>query len=189
MDNEHGIRLGLEHLLTLGHRRITLLVNEPPLRGNTRARVGSFRACARAHALREARVASCDAPVRGDAAIRARVRALLAAPRRPTAIFTVSDSGAWMVLKCLAEQGVRVPEEISVLGFDDDRASAFMQPSLSTLAQPIEAIARRAVDLLVQDLPPSGTELLAPALVVRESTGPAPAAREAAGVGKRPRDH
>lgn len=59
-----------------------------------------------------------------------------------------------------------------MLGFDDDRASAYMQPALSTLAQPVDLIARRAIDLLTRAQSPSGTVLLPPTLVVRESTGP-----------------
>jgi DNA-binding LacI/PurR family transcriptional regulator len=66
---------------------------------------------------------------------------------------------------------IPVPEKISVLGFDDDRASAYMQPALSTLAQPVDEIARRAIDLLVQREAPTGEFLLPPKLVVRESTG------------------
>ena len=69
----------------------------------------------------------------------------------------------------------RVQTRAQVVGFDDDRASAYMQPPLTTLAQPIDDIARKAIDLLVQTSHPRGTFLLPPSLVVRESTGKAPA--------------
>lgn len=89
----------------------------------------------------------------------------------------MSDTGAWVTLKALADLDVPVPGKMSVLGFDDDRASAYMQPALSTLAQPVDHIARRAIELLVNDAHPVGDELLPPTLVVRESTGPAPRVR------------
>ena len=180
VDNDVGIRLGMRHLTDLGHRRITLLVNEPMTHGNTHNRVHSFRTVAREAGLREARVVFCDGSVRGDAALREGVVQAVAGSRRPTAIFAVSDWGAWITLKTLARRGIRVPEEISVLGFDDDRASAFMQPSLSTLAQPVKDMADRAMDLLLQPAPPAGVSLLPPSLVVRESTGPAAASESRA---------
>jgi len=172
VDNDVGIRLGMRHLMDLGHRRITLLVNEPMAYGNTHSRVLSFRTVAREEHLSGARVIFCDGSVRGDAAIREGVVQALAA-HQPTALFAVSDWGAWVTLKLLASRGMRVPADISVMGFDDDRASAFMQPSLSTLAQPIKDIAIRALDLLLLPAAPSGRHLLPPSLVVRESTGTA----------------
>ncbi len=175
VNNDVGMRLGMRHLMHLGHRRIVLLVNEPMTYGNTRLRVRSFRSVACEHGLRDARVVFCDPSSRGDAAIREGVGRSLASSCRPTALFAVSDWGAWVALKFLAARGLRVPADISVLGFDDDRASAFMQPSLSTLAQPIQAIAQRALACLIQPAAPTGlTTLLPPTLVVRESTGPAP---------------
>jgi LacI family transcriptional regulator len=171
VDNEIGIRLGMEHLMKLGHRRIVLLVNEPPDTGNIRARVRAFRSVVREAGLTGSRVVVSGPGVWGSAA-NAKVGELLASKPAPTAIFTVSDPGAWTILRCLTELGVKAPEQISVLGFDDDRASAFMQPALSTLAQPIELIAQRALDLLTQVEIPSGMELLPPKLIVRESTGP-----------------
>jgi LacI family transcriptional regulator len=174
VDNETGIRLGLEHLLALGHRRIVLLVNEPMRAGNTRARVRAFESIARARGLDgEARVAFCPGIWKDPGATR-KIGAALGPGPRPTAVFAVSDPGAWAVLKAFAELGVAVPAEVSVLGFDDDRASAFMQPPLSTLAQPIDAIAARAVALLTQKAAPGGAAFLPPALIVRESTARAP---------------
>ncbi len=174
VDNESGIRQGMEHLMSLGHRRILLLVNEPMEEGNIQARVRAFKAIVRTRRLTGSGVEICARDSWRNGTAKARLRELLGANPAPTAIFTVSDTGAWVTLKCLARLGIAVPARISVLGFDDDRASAYMLPALSTLAQPIEVIARRAIDLLTQSKPPEGMELLPPALRVRESTGPAP---------------
>ena len=172
VDNDVGIRLGMKHLMELGHRRIVLLENEPSGHGNTQARVHSFRTIAAESGLTQARVVPCHEGEPEDAVRRAMGR-ILAQKTRPTALFAVSDHGAWIALKYLAEQGIKVPGEISVLGFDDDRASRYMHPALSTLAQPFDAIARRTLELAIQKTRPGGLELLPPTLVVRESTGPA----------------
>ena len=174
VDNADGILQGMKHLMSLGHRRILLLVNEPMAEGNIQARVKEFRAIVKANHLAGSRVEICPRDSWRNDGAKARLRELLNGDSAPTALFNVSDSGAWVTLKCLAEMRIPVPEKISVLGFDDDRASAYMQPALSTLAQPIDIIARRAITLLTQRELPQGTELLPPALVVRESTGPAP---------------
>lgn len=172
VDNESGIRQGMEHLVALGHRRVALLVNEPVEEGNIQARVKAFRAFVRERGLTGSKVVPCERDALNDEAAPSLLHGLLAGPSAPTALFTVSDTGAWVVLRCLADLGVPVPKDVSVLGFDDDRASAYMQPALSTLAQPVDLIARRAIDLLTRAQSPSGTVLLPPTLVVRESTGP-----------------
>lgn len=173
VDNESGIRQGMEHLVSLGHRRIVLLVNEPQEEGNIQARIQAFRRFIRERKLTRSRVVACERDTWRDELATTRLRELLQGVDAPTALFMVSDTGAWVAMKCLAELGVSVPDRVSVLGFDDDRASAFMQPALCTLAQPVDLIAQRALDLLTQSESPQGTHLLPPALVVRESTGPA----------------
>jgi len=178
VDNDAGIRIGMDYLTHLGHRRIVLLVNEPIEAGNTRARIQAFEAYCRQAGLAGSRVVDCGLSFAGDS-IKATVTGLeqvLALDPRPTAIFTVSDPGAWIVLRLLADRDIRVPGAVTVLGFDDDRASAFMLPALSSLAQPVAAIAKRALDLLLQEDPPHGMELLPPVLIKRGSTGPAPKA-------------
>ena len=177
VDNADGIRQGMEHLVALGHRRILLPFNEPMTKAaSERAWTSSGR--------RARRFGSSEPPSNAAAGnvwralwAKSRLQEILAGPKPPTAIFAVSDTGAWVTLKALADLDVPVPGKMSVLGFDDDRASAYMQPALSTLAQPVDHIARRAIELLVNDAQPVGDELLPPTLVVRESTGPAPRVR------------
>lgn len=175
VDNEQGIRQGMDHLASLGHRRIALLVNEPREEGNIQARIKAFQSIVREHAFAGSRVVSCERDAWKDEYATSTLGNLLATAKPPTAFFAVSDTGAWVTLKCLSEMGVSVPGQVSVVGFDDDRASAYMQPALTTLAQPVGKIAQRTLDLLLQAAPPTGMELLPPALIVRESTGPAPA--------------
>ncbi|MEI6165826.1 MAG: GntR family transcriptional regulator [bacterium] len=171
VDNAIGIRLGMKHLMDLGHRRIALLVNEPATRGNSRDRVQSFKTIVAESGLKQARVVVCDGdPL--EESIQGALDRILELKQRPTALFAISDTGAWILLKALAKRGIKVPDEISVIGFDDDQASRYMNPALSTLAQPFESIARRSLELAIQKTSPDGMVLLPPSLVVRESTGP-----------------
>jgi LacI family transcriptional regulator len=92
----------------------------------------------------------------------------------PTAIFAFDDLGAWAALKWCSDNGLSVPKDISILGFANDKPSAFTHPALSTIAHPIAEIASTAVDLLTLRGETKQTRLLLPSLVVRESTGPVP---------------
>ena len=185
VNNALGMRLGMEHLLQLGHRRIALLVNEPLDRSSVQDRVEAFQWAAQKAGMEGARVVLCQQhPVyeegnptgllydgRIDDAI---MDGLLHGASVPTAVFAVSDPGAWVVLKRLAERGVKVPEQMSVLGFGDEGPSRFVYPPLSTIALPYRQMAERAIALLLEPGDGPTVEHLPPALLVRESTGPAP---------------
>jgi DNA-binding LacI/PurR family transcriptional regulator len=92
----------------------------------------------------------------------------------PTAVFAADYETTLVLLKVLRERGVRVPDEVSVVGFDDPASAAFLDPPLTTVRQPVEQLGRRAVqkltDALRKGVVPEGTELLAPELIVRQST-------------------
>ena len=85
----------------------------------------------------------------------------------------MSDPGAWAVIKWCAENNIDVPTQLSVLGFSDDRPSAFTYPALTTIAHPVPEIARTAMEMLTTSDQQRGTKMLTPHLVIRESTGPA----------------
>lgn len=92
-----------------------------------------------------------------------------------TAVFVANDQMAIGVLRALHERGRRVPQDISVVGFDDVPEAAYLIPPLTTIQQDFEAIGRRAIEVITQaingeDLQPS--PLVTPKLVVRESTAP-----------------
>lgn len=86
----------------------------------------------------------------------------------PTAIFTASDPGAWAALRWFAEQGIGVPGQVSVLGYEGVKPDAFTNPPLSTVAHDFQTLSRRSLDLLW------GAELrsewISPRLVLRRST-------------------
>jgi LacI family transcriptional regulator len=178
IDNAAGMRLGIDHLAGLGHRRVALLVNEPVGEGSVAERVAAFRAALRAHAIAGA-VVDCGVHAAGPGA-RAFDRATAAMPRvwalepRPTALFCVSDPGAWAALKWCAQRGIAVPGQLSILGFDDDRPSRYTFPALSTVAQPLAALAAAALAALAPAAGAPRQAVLSPTLIVRESTGRPP---------------
>ncbi|MEO7714798.1 MAG: substrate-binding domain-containing protein, partial [Capsulimonas sp.] len=96
---------------------------------------------------------------------------------QPTGILTVSDVGSWAALKWLAERNIRVPEDVSVMGYNDERPSRFTMPALTTMRFNAVEMVKSALQCL--NLPK--TELaeiwVHPHIVVRESTAPPPTSR------------
>jgi LacI family transcriptional regulator len=179
VDNALGIRMSLEHLTGLGHRRIALLVNEPQDIESVVERIRAFRQITKEMNI-DSRILECGITTTGKplaSMIRTNNESLLnelwASNWRPTAFMAVSDLGAWALLRWCAQQGISVPGQVSVMGFDDDRPSKYMNPALTTTAQPQEAMARRALEILDTGLE-NVHELLPPNLVLRESTAPPP---------------
>jgi LacI family transcriptional regulator len=171
-NNFSGGQLAARHLLELGHRRIGV-ISGPRDVMCSRARVAGFEF---AHA--EAGVAVDPALVRyGNfhAGAGERVGAeLLASPDRPTAIFAGSDYQAMGVLRAARRLGLAVPGDVSIVGYDDVPMSAWLDPALTTVNQPIRDMAGTAARMLLdlsRGAGPAATRVdLVTELVVREST-------------------
>lgn len=174
--NEDVVRIGLDHLQSLGHRRIMFLINEPEEHGNVIERTQLFEKETAARGLTESSVVHCGTHHFEDGYVAAyrKMPEIMAITPRPTAIFAMSDPGAWVAMKWFAENSIKVPGQMSVLGFSDDRPSRFTYPALTTIAHPVAEIARNAIQLLAKSENQRVTRMLTPELVVRESTGPAP---------------
>ena len=172
-DARMAVQMGVDYLRALGHERITLLVNEPAGVLSVQEKIDQFRS-----AQPQGQVVICGTQVWDNSYQAAYAHMSEVWNRNPaersTALMTVSDPGAWAALRWLSEQGVSVPGLMSVLGFEDVRSSRFMHPSLSTIAHPIEAIARTAIEVLWEEDGADHQRRLAPNLMIRESTGPAP---------------
>ncbi len=172
-DNVGGARAATQHLLDLGHRRI----------GHMRGREDLVSARQREQGYREAlqaagiefdpalvRVGGYRASETTDAA-----KELLQRPHRPTAIFAANDLSAIRVMEIAAELGLRVPDDLSVVGFDNIPEAANAVPPLTTLAQPLQQMGAEAVRLLLSLIDGDATEehIRFPArLVMRASTAP-----------------
>ncbi|MGV9890067.1 LacI family DNA-binding transcriptional regulator [Streptomyces sp. NPDC003395] len=172
--NWQGGVTATEHLLALGHERIAVLA------GQRRAVCGSARVAGYRSALSAAGVRPRPEYVRHaglDAtAARRRMRELLALPEPPTAVFVCSDRMALGVYEALAEQGLRVPDDVSVVGFGDLPEARWSTPALTTVRQPLAEMAATALGLLLRMMdgdPPESTRTeLSTRLVRRASTAP-----------------
>jgi len=174
---ERGIQKVVEYLFSVGHRRMAFVGHHTeldPLQERKRSFLDTMKRYAGQveHAISTDR----DGPAGGQQA----TRQLLASGFNPTAIICVNDFMALGVVKELREQGKRVPQDVSVTGFDNIGLSEFACPSLTTVNIPREKIGHLAFSALVPENEGSqalGREyLIDPELVIRESTGPAPAA-------------
>lgn len=174
VEHDAGIRLAVRHLSTLGHRRIALITGAPITRPG--------RAIRRAF---EAAVAELDLPRApsdvhvvppGGPVTAAAVAALLAGPRRPTALIAGGAPLAPAVLRAIRELGLRVPDDLSLVAYDDTDVTALHTPPLTVVARDVRAIGAQAARLLLERLSsPAGRRRsvsIATTLVVRGSTAP-----------------
>jgi DNA-binding LacI/PurR family transcriptional regulator len=179
VDNLHGERQALTHLTELGHRRIAYCgASETwdPRQRRYKAFVQSARAAGLelddACVIRDAR--HPDAQDGAEGAAR-----LVRLTPMPSAIVFYNDEMAIGALNALKSAGYSVPRDISVVGFDDIPWASFCAPSLTTVRQPIRAMAESAVSILLdllddgQTITPETYRELPPELVVRSSTGQA----------------
>ncbi len=172
IDNAAAAASAVNYLIGRGHVRIGMIAGEegtPPREG----RVRGYEAALRAHAL------PLDAVLirHGDFAETGGYQAaseLLKLPDRPTAVFAANDLIAMGAMIRFREEGIRVPDDIAIAGFDDIPAARLVHPPLTTVAQYPERIGRRAAELVLERLaggaPPTGRRERQPTdLVVRES--------------------
>ncbi|MDR3708158.1 MAG: substrate-binding domain-containing protein [Capsulimonadaceae bacterium] len=173
VDNDMGIHMAVSHLIDLGHTRITLFNWEPPSYIITQNRINAFLSIAQERSLHDARVFRVNHAHPGGAhrVISAAMEQIWGdAGNRPTAILYDSEGSAPAALKWCAGQGVRVPDDLSILCFDDAREIQFARPPLTCIAQPLARIARRVMALVSH--PANEHVLLPPTLIVRASTAP-----------------
>jgi len=174
--NWAGARTATEHLIGLGHRRIAW-IGGPEASSAARDRLYGYQA-----ALDAAGLEVEPALIRSDlfeVALGARhARELLTSSNPPTAIMAADDELAVGVLATAHELGIRVPDELSVMGFDDTPQAAWTTPPLTTVHQHLEGMGRMAVETVLAMAegrhPTSRHVELATSLTVRASTGVAP---------------
>jgi len=175
-----GATQATRHLLELGHRRIAVIGGPRGWVATEERLRGYHAALAGAGVLPDpALVRYADFCLEGgrDAAAR-----LLAQPDPPTAVFAFNDGMAAGALQAAAARGLRVPADLSVIGFDDTVEAAITAPALTTVRQPLAELGRTAVSLLLRQLQNRSLEPLrielATKLVIRDSTAAPGAASE-----------
>lgn len=178
IDNVRGAREAVEHLLVLGHRRIALLVVDTDWTSDA-GRVAGYRDGLAAAGIAVDESLILRFPFHDDSAEQ-RIADLLERSS-PTAIFAANNLLAEQAWRVLRARGLRLPADISLVGFDDVQWTEMVSPGITIVAQPTIDLGRRAAALLLRRMsePLSATqlELLEPQLIVRGSTGPVPSGR------------
>ena len=176
LDHDHSAMLALQHLYDLGHRDIAFMKGQPHAL-DSESRWESIRQLAEQIGLR----------MRPELCVHIRtnswspelgypvVRDLLASHRDFTAIFCFNDIAAIGAIRAIVDAGLRCPEDISVVGFDDITSAAYHTPSLTTIRQPLRRMGEMAAQLLLKRIqnPKEAypdTVMFEPELMVREST-------------------
>jgi DNA-binding LacI/PurR family transcriptional regulator len=171
-DDFRGAAMAVEHLAGLGHRDIALIDGGKGA-GASERRDGFRAAMARAGLSAHLRIEPGDFTESGghEAAQR-----LLAGRRRPTAIFASNDQSAVGALNAINEAGLRVPDDVSLMGYDNTALAALRHISLTTIHQPRNQIGEMALKAVVRRIErpalPARRHVLAPKLVIRTTTAP-----------------
>jgi DNA-binding LacI/PurR family transcriptional regulator len=178
LDQELGARLALQHLRSLGHRTIAFMKgqagsSDSESRWNAVCKIAREQELEMDPDLTIAFEFDDPSPQLGYPY----AKQLLARKKPFTALFAYNDISAIGAIRAIQEEGLRVPEDVSVVGFDDIRWAAYHTPSLTTVRQPLSRMGEMAAETLIRKLErkiDNCSEIaIAPTLVVRESTGPA----------------
>lgn len=176
VDNVQGSRTAVEHLLALGHRRIAMITNAPLAYISSQQRLEGY-----CNTLADNGLPCEEQLIRegnfDEESGQAAMEALLALEERPTAVFAASDMVAMGALRAIHNHGLRVPQDIALVGFDDISAARFVTPPLTTIHVPTFGLGWSAAEMLIriieQITPLESQVLLNTELTVRQSCGAA----------------
>src|ERR1700756_4286647 len=171
VENKRAIKELVEHLYNLGHRRIAMIAGRPHV-ATTFERVNAYKTTLRSHG-----VTIDDTLIHDGSEDPESFDRLFALKPPPTAILAGNNRSMMQLMRYLHSAGLHVPRDIAVAGFDDFEWAEYFHPRLTVIAQPIEAIAKRAVSLLAACIEAPDTKRqtihIKPKLVIRESCGSA----------------
>lgn len=169
-DNRSGVRAALEHLGGLGHRRIAVLC--PPGAPTADRPAETFVATESRRLGLNTSVVVCPYELIDATAV---ARGLLRSAQRPSAIFCLSDSIAYGVYAACRALEIAIPDEVSIIGYDDHPVSALLVPALSSFDWSSERVAAEAVGMVlaaIEGRPARRRIVIEPVPRLRESTGP-----------------
>ena len=181
LDHVRAAEIALKHLFQLGHREVAFIKGQE-FSSDTEVRWSNIEKAARQLGLAiSTRLISqlqgdSPSPELGYEA----TRKLLASRQRFTALFAFNDISAMGAIRALREAKLRVPDDVSVVGFDDIQSAAYQNPALTTVRQPLREMGRIAAETLLRRIRRSGHDsrggetMVEPKLIIRETTGRAP---------------
>lgn len=181
LNHQHAAELGIGHLFTLGHRRIAVIKGQD-FSSDTDVRWETIEQAAgkRGIKLDPALITQLEGDIPSPEIGYIATQKLLSTKKTFTALFAFNDISAIGAIRALQESGLRVPEDVSVLGFDDIYAAEFHNPALTTIRQPLFEMGALAAKTLLKRLATvqndddeiPQTLTVEPKLIVRQSTAP-----------------
>lgn len=178
VNNFQGAYDATKHLLSLGYKRIGLLQITPSYLSSIRERTKGYQAALKDSGIKTGKDLIREiefANMRED--VRHHVKELLAPPRSAEALFVLNSNLAAYALEYINESGLRIPQDVAVVSFDDVEFFRFTYPPVTAVAQPLEEIGKKSVELVVNRIKKSGTAIkaksveLKPEFIVRRSCG------------------
>lgn len=179
LNHQRAAELALQHLVSLGHSQIAFIKGQE-FSSDTEARWSAIKEAAQGLGLKVS--GRLTMQLEGDNATPELgyqvTKRLLAGGRPFTALFAFNDISALGAIQALREHGLRVPQDVSVIGFDDILSAAFSSPRLTTVRQPLRKMGVIAAETLLQRITQPGKDayvreiMVEPELIVRDSTGP-----------------
>src|SRR6202790_1311957 len=180
LNHQRAAEVALKHLFHLGHRQIAFIKgqefsSDTEVRWSNIERVAEHLGLTINSRLVTQLEGDSPSPQLGYMA----TKMLLASGEAFSALFSFNDISAMGAIRALREAGLHVPEDVSVVGFDDIQSAAFQNPALTTVRQPLREMGRAAAEILLKRINRPGSELhdkhtVEPQLVIRETTGPVP---------------
>jgi LacI family transcriptional regulator/LacI family repressor for deo operon, udp, cdd, tsx, nupC, and nupG len=174
VDDYDGAFKAVEHLIQTGKKRIAHLTGPKSLSISTGRLEGYLGA------LRKYNIPICDEIIipydLTIEKVKIYVKHLLSLPEPPDAIFAINDPTAIEAIQIIKEAGLRIPEDVAVVGFSNDYTSSLIEPSLTTVSQPVKLIGRTAIELLIEQLKrdvsewKAVTKVLKTELIIRNSS-------------------
>ncbi len=172
IDNAYGVKKAVEYLISLGHQRIGCISSQPFTKIIAQ-RLKGYR-----YALKEHNLTVKDSLIKisshryGEGGYEA-LNKLLSLEDRPTAIFATNDITAIGALRAAKDKGINIPDELSIVGFDNIEASTYLEVPLTTISQPAERMGKIALDILMKRIEEQHKEIqkivLKPELIKRDS--------------------
>ncbi len=171
VDNYEGVRLALEYLASQGHKRIGFIAGNPNSADGPE-RFQAYKALSRKFGFEQDE----ELIAQGDFTFESGEREmpkLLGLKKRPTAVFAASDYMAIGAMRVIKEQGLSIPKDIAVMGFDNTLEAAYVEPALTTVRQPLQEMGEKAVDLAIRSMNDENFEpqtlAIKPELIKRQS--------------------
>lgn len=176
IDNYRGGYVATEHLVSLGHKCIGMVAGKFTMTDRSFHRWHGYKKCLKNHGIPYDKelLVQTDYSLSGG---RNSIKKLLRLPHPPTAVFCSNDYIALGAIKGAREMGLNLPEDLSIVGFDDVQTASYMVPALTTIRQPAYAMGQRAAELLLHIIEKKSKpvqDMMDSALIIRESTTTAP---------------